>query len=116
MWLGSGLTWTLAKGWRSFSQFGYHSLSAHTRTQVLLVSAGMEMYFGARDGMVPWFSGQLGYPYQPTLHGVPSDWVMDLVNVGFDKPEVSLTGWRCMCGQCASWTGLRADQPAWLAH
>ena len=34
--------------------------------------------------MVPWFN-VLGYPYDPATHGAPSDWVLDLVSLGFDK-------------------------------
>eukprot|EP00877_Chromochloris_zofingiensis_P013185 jgi/Chrzof1/811/Cz01g29200.t1 len=51
-----------------------------------LLSSGLFMYFGPRDQVVPWFNGQLGYPYSAAMHGVPSDWIMDLVNVGFQKP------------------------------
>lgn len=56
--------------------------------QVTVLSSGMMMYFGSHDKMVPWFSDKLGYAYDAAMHGVPSDWVMDLVNVGFQKPEV----------------------------
>ncbi|GBF87651.1 ABC transporter G family [Raphidocelis subcapitata] len=52
----------------------------------LVLSAGLLVYFGPREGMVPWFAS-LGYPYDAEMHGVPSDWVMDLVNVGFHKPQ-----------------------------
>ena len=34
--------------------------------------------------MVPWFN-ILGYPYDAAIHGTPSDWVLDLVSLGFDK-------------------------------
>lgn len=59
--------------------------------QATLLSSGLFMYFGPRDQVVPWFNGQLGYPYSAAMHGVPSDWIMDLVNVGFQKPTVSIT-------------------------
>lgn len=49
---------------------------------------GRLLYFGPRESLVPWFSEVLGYDYDPQLHGVASDWVMDLVNVGFKKPKV----------------------------
>ncbi|KAF8067234.1 ctr9 [Scenedesmus sp. PABB004] len=52
----------------------------------VLLSMGHLMYFGPREAMVPWFVGR-GYPYDPALHGLASDWVMDLVNIGFKKPE-----------------------------
>lgn len=58
----------------------------------LLLSGGRMMYSGPRSALLPWFtSGGLGYTYSPALHGAPSDWVMDLVNVGFAKPEVRTT-------------------------
>jgi hypothetical protein len=54
------------------------------------------MYFGPRDGLMPWFSETLGYSYNPAMHGMVSDWVMDLVNIGFRKPQVGcLLSSRC---------------------
>ncbi|KAI8467922.1 MAG: hypothetical protein J3K34DRAFT_523385 [Monoraphidium minutum] len=50
----------------------------------LVLSSGMLMYFGPCDGLVPWFSS-LGYAYDVAMHGVPSDWVMDLVNKFYGK-------------------------------
>lgn len=44
------------------------------------------MYHGLRDNMVPWFATQ-GYSYDPTQHGVASDWALDLVAIGFHKPK-----------------------------
>jgi ABC-type multidrug transport system ATPase subunit len=52
---------------------------------VTLLANGYLMYFGGTKGMVPWF-GRLGYHYDPALHGVSSDWALDLVAVGFSKP------------------------------
>lgn len=49
----------------------------HTRPphhhQVTLLASGRLMYHGAREGITDWF-GSLGYNYDPSLHGVPSDW------------------------------------------
>jgi hypothetical protein len=42
-------------------------------TQVTLLASGRLMYHGPREGITPWF-GSLGYKYDPSLHGVPSDW------------------------------------------
>jgi hypothetical protein len=42
------------------------------------------MYHGPTAHMVSWFS-VLGYFYDPTVHGSASDWVLDLVSLGFDK-------------------------------
>jgi hypothetical protein len=51
---------------------------------------GRMMYTGPRDELVPWFTSGCGYSYDPVMHGLASDWVMDLVNIGFRKPEVRL--------------------------
>ncbi|KAG1665475.1 hypothetical protein FOA52_007607 [Chlamydomonas sp. UWO 241] len=57
-------------------------------TQVVVLSRGRMIYSGSRAGLVPWLTTSLGYgPYDPQRHGAASDWVMDLVNTGFRKPE-----------------------------
>jgi hypothetical protein len=66
-----------------------HTLLPPFPLQVTLLSSGYMMYSGEREGLVPWFTQGCGYPYDPPMHGLASDWVMDLVNVGFTKPEVS---------------------------
>jgi hypothetical protein len=43
------------------------------------------MYYGPPDDVVPWFD-HLGYKYDPSTHGVASDWALDLVAIGFQKP------------------------------
>jgi ABC-type multidrug transport system ATPase subunit len=50
-----------------------------------LLANGRLMYTGPTDDMIDWFGSQ-GYLYDPNLHGVPSDWALDLVAVGFNKP------------------------------
>ena len=40
---------------------------------VTLLASGRLMYHGPREGITAWF-GSLGYNYDPSLHGVPSDW------------------------------------------
>lgn len=60
--------------------------------QVLLLSGGLMLYQGPTAGLQPWFSAQLGYRHQAALQGSVSDWALDLVAVGFDKPKVSC--WR----------------------
>jgi len=54
--------------------------------QVTLLASGRLMYSGPRDGMVDWF-GSRGYHYDAALHGVASDWALDLVAIGFHKPK-----------------------------
>jgi len=45
------------------------------------------MYFGPRSGMLPWFTRGLGLAYTPSQHGLPADWVLDVVNISFRKPR-----------------------------
>jgi len=52
---------------------------------VTLLANGRLMYTGKTDSMIDWFGSQ-GYQYDSNLHGVPSDWALDLVAVGFSKP------------------------------
>jgi hypothetical protein len=40
---------------------------------VTLLASGRLMYHGPREGITSWF-GSLGYGYDASLHGVPSDW------------------------------------------
>ena len=65
---------------------------AHPTTpQVLLLSNGLLMYQGPTAQLVPWFSQQLGFTYEPERHGAASDWVLDLLALGFartSKPKV----------------------------
>lgn len=60
--------------------------AAATLPQVTLLASGRLMFHGACDDLVSWFR-HLGYKYDPTLHGVASDWVLDLVAIGFHKPK-----------------------------
>lgn len=54
--------------------------------QVTLLSSGRLMYTGPTGGLVPWFTS-LGYAYDPEIHGMASDWALDLVSLGFTKPQ-----------------------------
>eukprot|EP00884_Botryococcus_braunii_P015944 jgi/Botrbrau1/3032/Bobra.0070s0028.1 len=49
-----------------------------------LLSEGYLLYFGVPKGAVPWFSDTLGYSYRPTRDGTASDWLLDLVSIGFE--------------------------------
>ena len=55
------------------------------KTMTLLAN-GRLMYTGPTADMVGWF-GSLGFCYDPSCHGVSSDWALDLVAVGFNKPK-----------------------------
>lgn len=56
---------------------------ARCMLQVSLLACGRLMYHGGRAGIAPWFAS-LGYERQ---HGDESDWLLDLVATGFDKPR-----------------------------
>lgn len=71
--------------------------------QVLFVAFGRLMYLGPPDGVVPWFSGRLAFPYHPATDGLPCDWVMDLVS-----PDMALA--RKVC------SGVRLIRPLRLRY
>lgn len=50
---------------------------------VSLLSSGRLMYHGPCSEMLPWFQS-MGFSYNK---GSESDWVLDLVATGFDKPD-----------------------------
>lgn len=54
--------------------------------QVLVLSEGHQLFFGPPQEAIAWFSNSLGYTFSPSQHGAESDWLMDLVSVGFCKP------------------------------
>ena len=72
------------------------------------------LFSGPPGSAVPWFSS-LQYEYLPERDGNVSDWLLDLVSVGFTKPEVSawVTLPRCCdlrpscgaAGACATFVG-----------
>ncbi len=43
------------------------------------------MYFGSTSGTIAWFNVDLGYCYNPAQDGTPSDWLLDLVSIGFGR-------------------------------
>jgi len=52
---------------------------------VTLLSCGRLMYTGICDGLVEWLRG-IGFDYDASVHGVVSDWALDLVAIGTHKP------------------------------
>ena len=54
--------------------------------QVTVLSEGHQLYFGPPDQAAAWFAGSLGYEHLPARDGAVSDWLMDMVSVGFVKP------------------------------
>ena len=67
----------------------------------MVLSEGYSLYFGAPQRALDWFSGSLGYSYSYQRDGAISDWLMDLVSVGFQKP----TSFQGTCARC------NADNP-----
>ncbi len=57
------------------------------RPQCVVLSEGYNLYYGSPERVLGWFAETLGYPYSYQRDGAVSDWLMDLVSVGFQKPE-----------------------------
>lgn len=55
--------------------------------QVVVLSEGYQLYTGEPGQAVHWFSNTLNYTYTPERDGAVSDWLMDMVSVGFAKPK-----------------------------
>ena len=66
--------------------FSGRGLTPALRAQCVVLSEGYNLYFGAPERVLGWFSDTLGYPYDYSRDGAVSDWLMDLVSVGFQKP------------------------------
>lgn len=58
-----------------------------SRLQVTVLSEGYQLYFGRPEDALYWFGTGLGFTYNLERDGAVSDWLMDLVSVGFQKPE-----------------------------
>lgn len=56
--------------------------------KVCVLSEGAQLFCGPPAAAAPWF-GSLGYRHSPRRDGAVSDWLIDLVSVGFAKPP----GW-----------------------
>ena len=59
----------------------------HRVVQVVVLSEGVQLYAADPRGVVTWFANSLHYPFDQRADGAASDWLMDLVSVGFTKPE-----------------------------
>jgi len=75
--------------------------------KVCLLTEGRQLYFGAPSGVAPWFGGETGFRHAPTRDGAVSDWIIDLVSVGFAKPPAvaarSMTGVADVAAAAAKW-------------
>lgn len=65
--------------------------------QCVVLSEGHNLYFGSPKRALDWFSDALGYSYSYQRDGAVSDWLMDLVSVGFQKPA----SYRDRCACCS---------------
>jgi hypothetical protein len=66
---------------------GIPSIKPCCMWQVAVLSEGNQLYFGDPGKAIAWFQDQLGYQYIAERDGAPSDWLIDLVAVGFTKPK-----------------------------
>lgn len=74
------------------------------------MAAGRLLFLGPPSGVVPWFSGALGYSYQPQLDGLPCDWLMDLVSL--ELAAARKVGHAVLCGAVRCCAVLRHAVPA----
>eukprot|EP00884_Botryococcus_braunii_P002265 jgi/Botrbrau1/12039/Bobra.0293s0015.1 len=51
--------------------------------KLVLLSEGFLMYYGPVDEVTHWFQYSLGYSYNVNENGLPADWLLDLVSIGF---------------------------------
>ncbi len=58
------------------------------RPQVVLLSEGRMLFFGGCGDALAWFSGSLGYLYNPERDGLVPDWLLTVISVGFAKDVV----------------------------
>lgn len=63
-----------------------------THAQVTILSEGYQMYTGSPMGALAWFEG-MHFHYRPDRDGILSDWLIDLVSVGFCKPASFKVSW-----------------------
>lgn len=77
--------------------------------QCVVLSEGHNLYFGSPKRALDWFSDALGYSYSYQRDGAVSDWLMDLVSVGFQKPA-------SYHSRCAPDLARMPDCLIWLCH
>eukprot|EP00884_Botryococcus_braunii_P000761 jgi/Botrbrau1/10686/Bobra.139_2s0016.1 len=51
--------------------------------KLVLLAEGYLMYFGPVTEATDWFHHRLGYSYNVEEQGLPADWLLDLVSIGF---------------------------------
>ena len=79
--------------------------------QVTILSEGYQVFSGDPTQAVDWFEG-LTYSYQPARDGSAPDWLIDLVSVGFRKPQCFEVGALCRVSKADLTDWLTAD----IAH
>lgn len=81
--------------------------------KVCVLSEGRQLFFGAPDKAATWFDRTLGYEYNALRDGAVSDWLMDLVSVGFAKPASfaarSMTTVEDVDAAASAWAGTTLE-------
>ncbi len=85
--------------------------------RITLLASGCLLYHGTRDSMLAWLGPEgLGFSYDARLHGAPSDWALDIVAIGFPKPQVcGLELWLLLVGS-VRYRAIRSSSTSWTMH
>ena len=80
--------------------------------KVCVLSEGYQLYCGRPDRALAWFSDALGYEYDLIRDGAVSDWMMDLVSVGFAKPDAQAgRSMTCSADVVAAYRAFQRERP-----
>ena len=80
--------------------------------KVTVLSEGYQLYFGRPEDARAWFGDALGYDYDLGRDGAVSDWMMDLVSVGFAKPpDYAGRSMACVADVVAAYRAFQRERP-----
>jgi ATP-binding cassette subfamily G (WHITE) protein 2 len=80
--------------------------------RVTVLSEGYQLYFGRPEDARAWFGDALGYDYELGRDGAVSDWMMDLVSVGFAKPpDYAGRSMACVADVVAAYRAFQRERP-----
>ena len=80
--------------------------------KVTVLSEGYQLYFGRPEDARAWFGDALGYDYELGRDGAVSDWMMDLVSVGFAKPpDYAGRSMACVADVVAAYRAFQRERP-----
>ncbi|KAK9823456.1 hypothetical protein WJX72_002882 [[Myrmecia] bisecta] len=54
-------------------------------TSITVLAEGRMLFMGPAAEVLSWFSGVLGFSFAAEHDGSPSDWLMDIINIGFQE-------------------------------